>query len=172
MDGKLLVLCGERPTINSQGDLIDEEGYICQKRGRTYFNYKGEPVQVDEHKNVINSLDLLNPMTTESINRNVLFVDWDTILPSDVKPLIEMKRYALSTESIPPEFILKQGESDSIMKRAYFDMLMFIDKVGQRPLMNYGLRSMEVFMRTFLGAIINNRITAILPGMPKKMKDI
>ena len=50
MDGKLLVLCGERPTIDENGRRIDEKGQLLTKQGNEYRDIEGNVVQVDEHK--------------------------------------------------------------------------------------------------------------------------
>lgn len=64
MDGKLLVLCGERPTIDENGRRIDEKGQLLTKQGNEYRDIDGNVVQVDEHKKVISGMDLLNSMET------------------------------------------------------------------------------------------------------------
>lgn len=84
MEGKLLVLCGERPTINETGKRIDENGNLLLKRDEKYLNTDEEEVEVDEHKIIINGMDLLNPMITESVEPSILYVDWETVIPSDI----------------------------------------------------------------------------------------
>ena len=40
MDGKLLVLCGERPTINENGERIDKKGHLLINKGKKYVKNK------------------------------------------------------------------------------------------------------------------------------------
>lgn len=146
MDGKLLVLCGERPTINSHGAPIDEKGNVI---------YDDRPR--DSHKRVISGMNLLNPMRTEALESDILFVDWETIVTSDIEPLQQMKMYAFSTEPIPTQMILDSDKNPSLMKRAHMNRLMQLEKCFARPSIDYGFQAMDDFMQLFTEAIQNKR---------------
>jgi len=155
MDGKLLVLCGERPTINSHGDPIDEKGNVISKEN-----------EKDSHKRVISGMNLINPIMTEVLEPDILFVDWETIVTSDIEPLQEMKRYAFSSEPIPPQMILDSDKNPSLMKRAHMERLLQLDKHKARPSIDYGFQAMDDFFEMFTEAVQKNGIVSILPAFP------
>lgn len=171
MDGKLLVLCGERPTINENGERIDKKGHLLINKGKKYLNKKGEEVKVNKHKQIISGMDLLSTYMTESIKPDMLFVDWETIVTSDLEPLYEMIKYAESEEIIPPELIFDAQKNESIMKKAHLDTLLQKDKHSERPSFDYKFEAMENFMQMFSSAITDNRIVSILPAYSTKDDD-
>ncbi|MCI9063106.1 MAG: hypothetical protein HFJ17_00625 [Clostridia bacterium] len=144
MDGKLVVLCDERPTINKYGDPIGENK--------------------DTHKRVISGIDLLNEMYTESIKSDVLFVDWETVVPSDIGILEKMQQYAKTTDSISPEFILDCMRKQSLMQRAYLDRLTGLDKLNMRPRMDYNFMAMDDFMKLLADSLYKNGAVKVLPA--------
>lgn len=172
MEGKLLVLCRERPTINENGKRIDENGNLLLKRDEKYLNTDEEEVEVDEHKIIINGMDLLNPMITESVEPSILYVDWETIIPSDIEPLYEMVEYAETVDRIPSKLILKAQDNRSLMKKAHLETLLQKDKYGERPCLDYRFQAMENFMQMFSDAILNNGIVSILPAYPNSEEEI
>ena len=167
MDGKLLVLCGERPTIDENGRRIDEKGQLLTKQGNEYRDIDGNVVQVDEHKKVISGMDLLNPMETEATKLNILYVDWETIIGSgDGEPLQEMKHYAEIVDKLPARITLKGMEEPSLLKKAHWDTLMEIDRYGQRPTHSYKFKAMEQFEKMFSDVMQKNGIVSILLALP------
>ena len=167
MDGKLLVLCGERPTIDENGRRIDEKGQLLTKQGNEYRDIDGNVVQVDEHKKVISGMDLLNSMETESTKPNILYVDWESIIGSDEgQSLQEMKHYAEIVDRIPARIALEGMEGTSLLKKAHRDTLMEIDRYGQRPTHSYKFKAMEQFEKMFLDVMQKNGIVSILPSLP------
>ncbi len=149
MDGKLLVLCDERPTIDEWENPIDQRGNILNK--------------CDECKRVINGLDLMNPMQTDSTDTDIIYADWETIVTSQIEPLMQMKQYAFSQESLPPKLLMENAVDKSLMQKSYFDTLLQLDKSGERPRIDYGMLAMETFLNTFCNAISMNRILSIYP---------
>lgn len=168
MDGKLLVLCGERPTINESGTLIDEKGNMLRNQDGKYIDINGNEVEVDTHKKVISGINLLNPIITESTESDILFVDWESIVPSDIEPLQEMVEYAQTTEPIPPQMILDSGKNQSLMKSVHMNRLSQIDENNERPSIDYRFQAMNDFMELFLRTLENNGIVSILPTFPNK----
>ena len=167
MDGKLLVLCGERPTIDENGRRIDEKGQLLTKQGNEYRDIDGNVVQVDERKKVISGMDLLNPIKTESTKPNILYVDWESIIGSDEgQSLQEMKHYAEIVDRIPARIALEGMEGTSLLKKAHRDTLMEIDRYGQRPTHSYKFKAMEQFEKMFLDVMQKNGIVSILPSLP------
>ena len=166
MDGKLIVLCGERPTINEYGERIDEQANLLIKKQDKYFNINGEEIKVDEHKKVINGNDLLNDMMTESTEPDMIFVDWETIIPSNIEPLQEMIAYSRTTQKIPAQIILDSGKNQSIMKRVHMNRLLLIDKSQERPCIDYPLQAMEDFLQLFSTTLEKNGVVSILPTFP------
>ena len=167
MDGKLLVLCGERPTIDENGRRIDEKGQLLTKQGNEYRDIDGNVVQVDEHKKVISGMDLLNSMETEATKPNILYVDWESIIGSDDgQSLQEMKHYAEIIDRIPARIALEGMEGTSLLKKAHRDTLMEIDRYGQRPTHSYKFKAMEQFEKMFLDVMQKNGIVSILPSLP------
>lgn len=166
MDGKLLVLCGERPTIDENGRRIDEKGQLLTKQGNEYRDIDGNVVQVDEHKKVISGMDLLNPIETESTKTNILYVDWETIIgSSDGEPLQEMKHYAEIVDKLPASITLKGMQESSLLKKSHWDTLMQMDRHGQRPSHSYKFRAMEQFEQMFSEVMQKNGIVSILPAL-------
>ncbi len=166
MDGKLLVLCGERPTIDENGRRIDEKGKLLTQQGNEYRDIDGNVVQVDEHKKVISGMDLLNPIETESTKTNILYVDWETIIgSSDGEPLQEMKHYAEIVDKLPPSITLKGMQESSLLKKSHWDTLMQMDRHGQRPSHSYKFRAMEQFEQMFSEVMQKNGIVSILPAL-------
>lgn len=166
MDGKLIVLCGERPTINENAKRIDEQGNLLAKIDDKYININQEEVKVDEYKKVINGMDLLYDMVTESTDTETIFVDWETIIPSDIQPMQEMIKVAMSTQEISPEMILESGKNKSFLKKAYMDTLLAVSKAEERPCFDYQFQAMEHFMQLFSDAIEKNQVVSILPTFP------
>ena len=167
MDGKLLVLCGERPTIDENGRRIDEKGQLLTKQGNEYRDIDGNVVQVDEHKKVISGMDLLNSMETESTKPNILYVDWESIIGSDEgQSLKEMKHYAEIVDRIPTRIALEGMEGTSLFRKAYWDTLMQIDRYGKRPTNSYVIQSQEQFEQTLSDIMKSNGIVSILPALP------
>lgn len=166
MDEKLLVLCGERPTIDENGRRIDEKGQLLTKRENEYRDIDGNVVQVDEHKKVISGMDLLNPIETEATRPNILYVDWETIIGSDGQSLQEMKHYAEIVDKLPARITLKGMEEPSLLKKAHWDTLMQMDRYGERPSNSYKFRAMEQFEELFSKVMQTNGIVSILPALP------
>ena len=167
MDGKVLVLCGERPTINEYGDRLDENSNLLQKIDGKYYNLSDEEVEVDEHKNVINGMTLLNEISTDATNSDILFVDWETILSTDLQPLQEMIAYANSTEPIPPKVILNSSKNPSMLKKAYTDRLMLIDSHNIRPRIDYQFQAMDDFLQLFSRTLSKHMVATVLPAFAK-----
>lgn len=167
MDGKLLVLCGERPTIDENGRRIDEKGQLLTKQGNEYRDIDGNVVQVDEHKKVISGMDLLNSMETEATKPNILYVDWESIIGSDDgQSLQEMKHYAEIIDRIPARIALEGMKGTSLFKRVYWDTLMQIDRYGKRPTNSYVLQAQDQFEQTLSDIMRTNGIVSILPALP------
>lgn len=168
MDGKLLVLCGERPTINKYGARIDENGNMLLERNGKYIDINEKELEVDIHKKIISGIDLLDDMMTESTEPDILFVDWESIITSDIGPLKEMIKYAQTTEKIPPQLILDSEKNPSLMKKAHINRLLQIDKSNERPSYDYGCLAMEDFMQLFSKTIEKNGIVSILLTFPNQ----
>lgn len=164
MDGKLLVLCDERPTINEHGGRIDEKGSLLAQQENKWFNFEGKEIEVDPYKKVISAIDLLNEMMTETTEPDILFVDWETVVPSDISQLQQMKLYAQSTEEIPPQMLFDAAvKNPSLMKRAHYDRLISIDNMRMRPSFDYGPQAMDDFLGLFSRALSLNMIVSVLP---------
>ena len=166
MDGKVVVLCGEKPTINEYGDRLDENSNLLEKIGEKYYNVADEEVYVDEHKCIISGMNLLNPIATEATNRDILFVNWETVLSTDLQPLQEMIAYANSTEQIPPKVILDISKNPSIIKKAYGDRLMLLDDHNLRPQIDYQFQAMDDFLQLFSRSLSKNMVVTVLPAFP------
>lgn len=138
MDGKLLVLCDERPTINSYRERIDENGDVLRKENGKYYNVNNQEVDIDEHKEIISGMELLNNINTPAINdSDILFVDWNTVVSSNIELLTEMKRLSENQETIIFKDILTNGKNESITEKAYYDILFEIDRISNRPCIDY-----------------------------------
>lgn len=141
MDGKLVVLCDERPTITEHGTRIGNDP--------------------DEHKRVINGLDLTSKMMTDSLQSDILFVDWETIIPSNIETLREMSECAFSTDKIPVELMQKNLNKTSFMQNIYYERLLNIS--DRRPCIDYGFMAMDDFMRGFTNILAKNGVVRVLP---------
>ena len=167
MDGKVLVLCGEKPTINEYGDRLDENSNLLEKIGEKYYNVADEEVEVDEHKRIISGMNLLNEISTDATKGDILFVNWDTVLSTDLLPLQEMIFYANSIEPIPPNVILGISKNPSIMKKAYGDRLMLIDSHNLRPQIDYSFQATNDFLQLFSRTLSKHMVATVLPAFPK-----
>lgn len=166
MDGNLLVLCSERPTIDDYGNRIDENRNLLRKNeDGKYTNVEFKEVSVDEEKRVVNAMDLTLPVIPESIrDYKIIYADWETVITSDIKPLQEMIAYSETEEQIPVKLILDSGHNSSMMRKAYSETLTGIE----RPRIDYSFIAMENFMRLFSNSLHNNSIVSILPTFSKK----
>lgn len=164
MDGRLLVLCDEDVTLNSYNERVDKEGNLLRKMDDgSYEDMHLNKVEVDEHKDVISAIDLIMPIQTQSIeNRDILFVNWETVVPQDIEYLQKLVLYSRSTEPLPVE-MLQEGlkQKDSIMKRAHEKT--FHAMQDQRPSLDYGYISIEEFMRSLYDMIEKQGIVRVLP---------
>lgn len=169
MDGKLLVLCDERPTINENGKRIDEKGNLLIKTGDKWMDYEGNEVEVDLHKKVISAMNLLNPMMTESTKPDTLFVDWETIVQSDIESLQKMVQYAQMSQPTPPQELFEiMKKSESIMKKAHYERLISLEQHNMKPSIDYQFQAMEDFMRLFEEILELNGIVTVLPTFRNK----
>lgn len=169
MKKKLLVLCGERPTINETGERIDTNGNVLTKHDGKYKNSEGNDVQVNESKNVIDIVQLLNNKQLELNDTDILYVDWETLLDSDErKDLEEIAEYGALIERIPPKFVRKHSEKPSLMKKVYIDKLIKMERYGERPSNHFKIYAMEEFMETFSKILQKNGVVLILPTLPSK----
>ena len=165
MDGRLLVLCSERPTVDDYGNRIDENRDILRKtEAGKYVNIELEEVEVDEKERVVNAMDLLLPIEPHSIQGyDIIYADWETVAPSDIAPLQQMKTYSQNQEQIPFDLILKSDHKSSIMRKVYAETLTGIG----RPRMDFSFIASDKFMRTFIDALQKNGIVSILPAFSK-----
>lgn len=163
MDGKVLVLCSEKPTINEYGDRIDENGNLLKKgEAGEWFDILDNIVPVDEHKRVINAMDLLLPIEPESMrNSDIFFVNWENIIPSDIEPLQSLISYSATTEDVPFKLLLSVK---SMMQKAHVDRFIAIDKAGRRPSIDYKFQAMDDFMRLFSETLDKNMIKSVIPA--------
>ncbi len=178
MDGKLLVLCSERPTINETGDL---KGHLLKKDGKQYFDTEGNEVNVEAGKRVFSAIDLLLPIVTPDGSRDgsdIFFVDWETVAPSNTEQLEELTSYAPPTVELPIQRMFKLTEKPNLAKRAYINRLCEL-KNAQREMikggkldetlfgMDYGFLAMDDFLKSFSKAITNSGVVSILPAFSK-----
>ena len=169
MEGKILVLCDKRPTVNEYGKRIDEKGNTIEKVNGKWLDVHGKEIEVDEFEKVIDGMELLSKNITENTGSNIIYVDWETIIPSDIEPLQKMKYYAQTSQHIEPGLVSKNMKSkQSFMKKAHMDRLIYIDKNKMRPCLDYGVIAMEDFMQLFSRALELNRIVSILPTFSDK----
>jgi len=162
MDGKLLVLCSERPTVDDYGNLIDEKRNLLSKNeDGKYINVEFEEVEVDENKRVVNAMDLILPVIPESIrDYDIIYADWETVITSNIEPLQEMTAYSRTEERIPVKLILDSGHNSSMIRKAYSETLTEID----RPSIDYSFIAMDNFMRLFSNSLHNNDVVTVLPA--------
>lgn len=170
MDGKLLVLCGERPTVDEYEERLDEQGRsIYKKTDGTYVNGENKVVTVDTHKNVISATKLQGPIITPYVNdRDMLFVDWETVIPSDIEVLRQAIAHANTTEEVPYKFFLDASKRDSIMQQAYLNRLSEMIQTGDRPRVDFQFLAMEDFMQQFTRLIEKIGVVRILPTYPNQ----
>lgn len=167
MDGKVLVICSEKPTVNEYGDRIDEKGQVLRKdENDNWINIDYETVEVDEHKRVINAMDLILPIEPESIrdSSSILFANWDSIIPSNIEKLQEMISCSASTDQIQPGQILDWGKFSNMMSKAHFDRLMAIDELNLRPCIDYRFQAMDDFMKLFSETLEKHMIATVIPA--------
>jgi len=162
MEGKLLVLCSERPTVNDYGNLIDEKRHLLRKNeDGKYINVEFEEVEVDENKRVVNAMDLTLPVIPDSIrDYDIIYADWETVITSDIQPLQEMTAHAGTKDQIPIKLILDSGHNSSMIRKAYSETLTEIN----RPSMDYSFIAMDNFMRLFSNSLHNYDIVTVLPA--------
>lgn len=167
MDGKVLVLCSEKPTINQYGERIDENGYLLEKtKDGKWVNNEGKEVKVDEHKRIINGMDLTLPITPESIGYSVsdiIFANWESIMPSDIELLQRMVEYSRTKAEIPLQITLDYEKNRNLMAKAHLDRLNSIDNAGLRPSIDYRFQAMDDFMRLFSKTLENHGIVTVVP---------
>ena len=166
MDGRLLVLCSERPTVDDYGNRVDENREILRKtEDGKYVNMELEEVgEVDENKRDVNAMDLLLPVEPHSIqDYDIIYADWETVAPSDIGPLQQMKAYSLNKEQIPLGLIIKSDHKSSIMRKVYAEVLTAIGRAS----MDFSFIASDKFMRTFIDAMQKNGIVSILPAFSK-----
>ena len=167
MEGKVLVICSEEPTINEYGERIDEKGRLLKKdETGNWIDIDFNSVEVDENKRVINTMDLVLPMEPESIrdSGSVLFANWESVIPSNIEKLQEMIRCSTNVEQIQPEQILDWGEFSSMMTKAHFDRLMAIEDLGLRPCVDYSFQAMNDFMKLFSETLEKHMICTVIPA--------
>lgn len=167
MEGKVLVLCSEKPTINEYCDRIDENGHLLKKdENNKWSNIDFDSVEVDEDKRVINAMDLVLPIEPESIrdSGSILFANWDSIIPSNIEKLQEMISCSANVDQIQPKQILDWGEFSSMMSKAHFDRLMTIEKLGLRPCVDYTFQAMNDFMILFSDTLEKHMICTVIPA--------
>lgn len=167
MEGKVLVICSESPTINEYGERIDEKGHLLKKdKTGNWIDIDFNSVEVDENKRVINTMDLVLPMEPESIrdSGSVLFANWESVIPSDIGNLQEMIRCSTGVDGIQPEQILDWGKFSSMMSKAHFDRLMTIEKLGLRPCVDYRFQAMNDFMKLFSETLEKHMICTVIPA--------
>ena len=135
MDGRLLVLCDEDVTLNSYNERVDKNWNLLRKiHDGSYDDMNLKKVEVDEHKNVISAIDLIMPEETESTaNRDILYVNWETVVPQDIEYLQKLVQYSTTTQPLSEE-MLREGlkQRDSIMKelmRKHFMLYKMKDQV-------------------------------------------
>ena len=165
MDGRLLVLCDERPTVDDYGNRIDENRNLLRPtEDGKYVNMELEEVEVDENKRVVNAMDLLLPVEPNSIqDYDIIYAAWETVAPSDIEPLRQMKSYSQNQEQIPFDLILKSDHKSSIMRKVYAETLTGIS----RPRLDFSFIASDKFMQTFVDAMQRNGIVSILPAFSK-----
>ena len=167
MDGKLLVLCGERPTINDERQRIDGNGHLLREKEGKFYNINDEEVYVDTHKDIISGMQLLNPMVIPATETDMLFVDWETVITTDIELLAKMKMLARSPEKLTPQEILEIGKGKSLIEKAYMERLLLIDRFGGRPSIDYQFQAMDDFMSLFSEAAENKGVVTVLPAFPE-----
>ena len=144
MDGKLVILCDERPTIDEFGRWIGKDE--------------------DTHKRIINGMDFLNVMMTESVRESdKLFVDWETVVPSNIESLVELQNYARTTETVPAEVLMNSVKNRNLMQRAYFDRFTSVNLSNMRPCLDYSFMAMDDFMRLLTDLFEKNGVVRVLP---------
>lgn len=162
MDGKLLVLCSERPTVDDYGNRIDENrNLLKENENGKYTNVEFEEVEVDESKRIVNAMDLILPVIPESIrDYEIIYADWETVVTSDIEPLIEMKQYANTKEQIPVKLILDSGHNSSMMRKAYMETLTEIE----RPRIDFSFLASDRFIKLLSDTLHKHDIVAVLPA--------
>lgn len=164
MDGRLLVFCDEDVTLNSYNERVDKNGNLLRKiHDGSYEDMNLKKVEVDEHKNVISAIDLIMPEETESIaNRDILYVNWETVVPQDIEYLQKLVQYSTTTHPLSEE-MLREGlkQRDSIMKRAHEETFHAIQ--DERPSFDYRFIAMDYFMRRLYDMMANQGIVKVLP---------
>lgn len=162
MEGKLLVLCSERPNVDDYGNYIDEKRNLLYKyENGKYINVEFEELVIDDNKRVVNAMDLTLPVIPESIrDYDIIYADWETVITSNIEPLQEMEAYSRTKEQIPIKLILDSGHNSSMIRKAYSETLTEID----RPSIDYSFRAMDSFMRLFSNSLHNNDIVTVLPA--------
>ncbi|MBQ3145182.1 MAG: hypothetical protein IJB90_01130 [Clostridia bacterium] len=167
MEGKVLVICSEEPTVNEYGERIDGKGRLLKKdETGNWIDIDFNSVEVDENKRVINTMDLVLPMEPESIrdSGSVLFANWESVIPSNIEKLQEMIRCSADVEQIQPEQILDWGAFSSMMTKAHFDRLMAIEDLGLRPCIDYSFQAMNDFMKLFSETLEKHMICTVIPA--------
>lgn len=171
MDGKVLVLCSEKPTVNQYGERIDKNGYLLEKTKKgEWINNKGEIVKVDEHKRIINGMDMTLPIIPESIGHSVsdiIFANWESIMPSDIELLQRMVECSRTKDEIPLQITLDYEKNRSLMAKAHLDRLNSIDKAGLRPSIDYKFQAMDDFMRLFSETLEKEGVVTVVPTFSK-----
>lgn len=162
MDGKLLVLCDEKVNLNSSNQRVDENENILKPISRgVYQNKDLNEVKIEEHKDIISAVDLSLDIETENIrNREIIYTDWETLIPSDIEYLQTLTYYSRTSEDIPSEIIFEMlKKNNSVIERVYQEVFSSIE----RPSIDYSPKAMDSFMREFGRILQTNRIVKVLP---------
>jgi len=98
---------------------------------------------------------------TENLkNREIIYTDWETFIPSDIEYLQTLASYSGTSEDIPSEIIFEMlKKNNSVIEMAYQEVFSRIE----RPCIDYSPRAMDYFMRKFDNILQVNRIVAVLP---------
>ena len=100
-------------------------------------------------------------METESTQRSdIIFADWESVVPSDIQELQEMVAYSITQEIIPQKFFLGKGENQSLMKKAHLLRLLECE----RPSIDYRFQAIDDFFSLLSSSIENNMIVSVLPA--------
>ena len=174
MEGKLLVLCDETPTINEWGQRIDKEGNVLKEKNGKFINTKEEVVEVDIHKRVINVMDLFKNMITPSIDTDIIYVDWNTIIPEDLDFLSRVAKNAIREGQIDSQILLDsmKYENQNLMSKAHLETLKQAKQTKNSPSLDYKFKSMDNFIKLFTDMLEKNEITAILPTFSNEKEEM